>query len=464
MPLPSKPHGELNGWKEISEYLRVSVRTAQAFEQDAALPIHRMPGARGRVWTTAEDLDAWRQARRTGRPGDSQAPLEHKTAPPPIAPPAAEPVPPALPPAPIGRRSVLRYGAFAGAAAALAGAGIGLGVLRRRAHRPVAGLRIQDATVTAVAADGAGLWSHTFNERLMDTTSSKFRTPSLIADLDGDGRKEVLFQRIFEADPWPILLCFDAAGNLRWEFVPGKTVTDNFGRTFAPPFGIHEFHVLHSPASPIARVVVTSNHHMSFPCQAAVLDAKTGQLLGEYWHRGHLRALALADLDGDREPEILLAGVNDAREHDQATLLVFDHRNVHGASCDPKGEPYFHGMSPGTEKKVVFFPRTLASADQEFNLAYGMTPTAERLQVSVAEGTSAEDPSVVYEFDHSLRVTNVVFTGRLVHRYRELQEAGKMPSGKLDLQAMGKALADSVTVASPTPQLARGAGPRPARW
>jgi hypothetical protein len=179
-----------------------------------------------------------------------------------------------------------------------------------------------------------------------------------------------------------------------------------------------------------------------------MLDGKTGALLSEYWHRGHLREIAVAGLDGDGEPEILLAGVDDAADRKQATMVVFDHRNVRGASCNNQGEPQFRGMSRGTEKKIVFFPRTPVSADQEFNLASFLMPTSERILVGVSEGVHDLDPHVAYEFDFSLRVTNVALTGELVHRYRELQQAGKLPKAPLDLLAIEKALANAVEVIS----------------
>jgi hypothetical protein len=50
--------------------------------------------------------------------------------------------------------------------------------------------------------------------------------------------------------------------------------------------------------------------------------------------------MASADIDGDGEPEILLGGVNDALEYKRATLVIFDHRNISGASKNPNGGVY----------------------------------------------------------------------------------------------------------------------------
>jgi len=459
MSTPTSPDAELSGWKEIAGYLGVSIRTAQAFEQQHALPIHRMPGTKGRVWTTADELAEWKRAsnvsmaHRAGDELDTRAAGDDTGG---SHPPSGGAVglqqAAGYPASRIGRRSLLRYGVVAGGALGLAGMGSGLARLRFKENAPVAGLRVEGSTVIAVARDGGELWRHTFEDGLADsypTTELSGPPDCLIADVDGDGRDEVLFRRAAATcSNCRRLACFDAFGKVMWEFVPGKTVTDDIGRDFTRPYYVLQFRAVHGRPPALPRVVVNSVHYLSFPTQVAVLDGRTGRLLSEYWHRGHLKQIAVADLDGDGEPEILLAGVNDAVDRKQATLVVFDHRNVRGASCNTKGEPHFQGMSRGTEKKIVFFPRTPASADQEFNLAGSLGVRSERILVTVSEGTNESAPPVAYEFDYSLHVTNTLLTAELVHRYRELQQAGKLPKAPLDLLAIEKALGNAVEVIS----------------
>src|SRR5439155_22306038 len=53
---PGKPplsDRELSSWKEIAEYLNVSIRTAQAWERSRGMPVHRVPGVRGVVTASA---------------------------------------------------------------------------------------------------------------------------------------------------------------------------------------------------------------------------------------------------------------------------------------------------------------------------------------------------------------------------------------------------------------------------
>ena len=51
----------LTGWKEIAQYLRSGVRTAQRWER-SGLPIRRpIPGKRSTVVADSEHLDSWRR-------------------------------------------------------------------------------------------------------------------------------------------------------------------------------------------------------------------------------------------------------------------------------------------------------------------------------------------------------------------------------------------------------------------
>jgi hypothetical protein len=57
---PPEPR-ELTSWKEMAHHLGVNVRTAQKWEKERGLPVHRASGARGRVSLEVASLDAWKQ-------------------------------------------------------------------------------------------------------------------------------------------------------------------------------------------------------------------------------------------------------------------------------------------------------------------------------------------------------------------------------------------------------------------
>ena len=50
----------LNGWKQIATHLGVGVRTAQRWEHEAALPVHRPQGhSRSHVMADSTELERW---------------------------------------------------------------------------------------------------------------------------------------------------------------------------------------------------------------------------------------------------------------------------------------------------------------------------------------------------------------------------------------------------------------------
>jgi hypothetical protein len=51
---------ELQGWKQIAPYLRVTERTAQNWARRQRMPVHHIPGRKGRVFAQSAELDSWK--------------------------------------------------------------------------------------------------------------------------------------------------------------------------------------------------------------------------------------------------------------------------------------------------------------------------------------------------------------------------------------------------------------------
>jgi hypothetical protein len=50
----------LSGWKEVAQYLKRGVRTAQRWEKELGLPVHRLKTKNGQVlYARRSELDAW---------------------------------------------------------------------------------------------------------------------------------------------------------------------------------------------------------------------------------------------------------------------------------------------------------------------------------------------------------------------------------------------------------------------
>lgn len=56
----------LDSWKEIAAFFGRDERTVNRWEKELALPVHRLPGTKGRVYAYEEELGAWLAASRNG--------------------------------------------------------------------------------------------------------------------------------------------------------------------------------------------------------------------------------------------------------------------------------------------------------------------------------------------------------------------------------------------------------------
>jgi len=289
---------------------------------------------------------------------------------------------------------------------------------------PPVDYRIETSTVIATDDEGREAWRHKFPERLAKTAYEG--EPAVrrcaFADIDDDGGVETLFVYVplDFASIGTVLYCFAEDGRVKWQFVPGKAIKDTRQEYF-PPYFISNVKVIPVEKS-CTRILVSSNHYLHNPNQIAMLD-EDGTLVSEYWHSGHLYAVAHADLNNDGVEEILLAGVNNG--YRLATLVIFDARNVSGASSQP-GRQIF-GFPPGTEKAVVLFPRSCVSKNAPYNRTMELRITREqRIVLAVCEGVSEQrNPGVmIYELDYGLRVVNCRPDSHLYEAHRALELQG----------------------------------------
>ncbi len=64
---PSTSRQRLDSWKEIAVFFGRDERTVNRWEKELGLPVHRLPGTKGRVYAYADELSAWQAAPRNQR-------------------------------------------------------------------------------------------------------------------------------------------------------------------------------------------------------------------------------------------------------------------------------------------------------------------------------------------------------------------------------------------------------------
>ena len=418
MPDSSRPDAELNTWQEISAYLRVSIREAQNWEKKDGMPVHRMPGRKSRVKAYPAALDAWKErvlASRSNSPADP-FPLHERQ----------NPVPSAPNPASRAERRIGRRAMMGGIA--VAGASV-FGVVRLfRRHAAIARADLVGNTLCAWDARDRELWAHPFPQVLRNRKGNNgmLRLPSRrtqIADLYGDGRRQILFAAGFleESDrASEELYCFSSEGKIIWRYRPDVAVT--FGdRTFAGPWIIGDMIVAPGPQG---SVVWLSLEHWNWRPGAVLALDPDGRASLKFVNGGHLYALSRASL-GDRN-YIVACGVNN--EYACAAMAIVD--EAAPPSCSPqlgadfgcvggpKGRPDRYFLLPPSEL-------TLAG-DQPYNVATWVKEVKAGFVVETREISGENAGAAIYRFSNSVEPLDVTFDGSWAAQHRRLQEAGKL--------------------------------------
>lgn len=386
-----KPEALLTTWKQIASYLGVTVRTAQKWEQERGLPVHRAPGGRGRVYARTRELDSWRASS-----GAEAKRIFEKSA--------------------HWRAWIL---ALAGLAVAAAVGGLVEPWSEGSVSGDPAGYRMEGDALIIHDADGRELWRKPARPSWREQDLRWGRRMAWVGDLCGDSRNEVLLVSGGEA-PHSLsqLYCFDSSGEERWHFTAGREVRSR-NEVFRGPYFVQVFAVERGPP---CRIAVVGTHEVYSPTQVAILDCE-GKLQAEYWHSGHFSAATFADLDQDGDPELYLGGTSDARR--TATLVVLDPDRVAGASSEP-AEYQLLGFGAGTESARIFFPRTCVSqAVGQPSRVWGFHVESRAFFVKTQEGADPEE-AVLWELTSSLEVKSVAPTDEFLALHQRFWHAGRI--------------------------------------
>ncbi len=396
----------LESWKEIASYLGITVRTAQNWERDRGLPVHRDgDGPRARVSAYSRELDAWK-SKRTVRV--------------------------------TGSRKTLSFRWIAISGLALLAILVSLLYFAVSTDRSTPGMpaasRFVDNTLEVLDSHGNIVWLKQLRGSVPSGQSGS-APGTQVFDVDRDGRNEVLAALGDKPNGLPgRLVCFNSGGALRWT----KGLTEALheeGRTFSE-FYVKWFTFLHR-AEQDYLIVAFANAY--FPSVTLLLDPRGGREIGRYLHPGHFEVHMLLDLDADGRDELLLGGVNNPNEgFGFPALSVLE---IPFPAPDP-GEPNLFGLPGGQEMAYLLFPRCDGDAGQpelqqvrslftagSDRIMVGFNPSPS-YYVALTYGFDVIDVRPRNEFvtlhtrlfrtgilDHALSQKEIDAFGRAVHRF-----------------------------------------------
>ncbi len=389
---PQSGRGDkLSSWKEIAAWLGVNVRTAQRWEAEAGMPVRRVPGS-NRVIAYGGELEAWLHGQHEVEAAAARQRLDGV------------------------RRNIARAAAAFGAVVLLA---VTVWMLR-----PAGGLadwRVESFALIALDARGRELWRFPLGRGFnLEEYSGAGTTPAAwIEDIDGDGRKELLFCHHYDGAAYGDLICFSEAGDIKWRWTPGASAA-SFPEQLRPPYAADRVHVFRHKGQ--VRILVSSIHHTWFPSQLAMLDNQ-GKLLREYWHSGHIKEFRAVEWPGYPEPLIVAAGI--ANGYKAADLVVLSPSEFGGASREESPEHQLPGGPPRELARLLFPASCVTRASAPYNQPDTLRMHGLRLDVGINESAYLErSPGVTYTFRPDWSLASAGLSSSYERAHADLERQG----------------------------------------
>jgi hypothetical protein len=289
------------------------------------------------------------------------------------------------------------------------------GLMKRRS--PVR-TKLVGSILTALDEEDRPVWSYRLPNAPDDQTAALIQRVSFV-DLDGDGRKELLYV-YFSRDKKnasPTVYCINQDGKARWTWQPGRTVRTPLGHQYSGPFFVNLIGILKQARKDGGRIVVGSHHMYDWPYQLALLSAE-GKVVSEYWHAGWFFDMNIVDFDGDGIEEVLLGGVNDSYadvvedgRNYRATFVVLGSRQMGGSGVvRPGDDKVVDGIPPAQERAVLVFRALTATGDaNRFYGASGLEVFADgHIDVVLKPSNLPHEPFAYFDFDSQLHLRSIL--------------------------------------------------------
>ncbi len=420
---PNQPSlgSRLTGWKDIAAYLDRGVRTAQRWERDFGLPVRRIgrEGAESVFAFTAE-IDQWIEsnsaARAQGRQVDDSGRESNSANEQPAEEQAPDPAPHPGLMHPDHRRQQRWLWLLAAAVVVLGAVGVWResSAIRTPQTGPPAAWRVEAGALVVIDAEGQTVWTKRFDVALDQTFYESQPRGAMggVADLDKDGRRDILFVASPTNGAWDHarLYIFNDDGSLRWSYQHRGIVT--FGtQTMGGPWVVHRVFVTEHPDEPEQQALwVVSRDPAEFPSLLQRLDVVTGQPTGDYWSNGWINTLSL--WRSPSGPLLLAGGVSNDQKG--PSLAVLKANRLHGRAPAEQDKYRCVTCSPIDPEAFIVFPKPRRfemspGAGAVFRSDTGSATTPVTAVVAYAVSPNGIAATAVFRFDAGLRPLSVDF-------------------------------------------------------
>lgn len=243
-----------------------------------------------------------------------------------------------------------------------------------------------------------------------------------IKDIDKDKKNEILVLNNYFPEASPdgknIVYCFNSDNNLEWEF-EAKNEKVHYRDDYDGPFVFSDIFSADFNGDGYFEIIANGHINTVFPNKIYVLDYQ-GMEISSYWHAGYVSLFRAYNIDKDSIVEIVAAGVTNMKNYRCGCMIVFDPEFIEGNSFDT--DPVGDGKK-GLEKYYIIFPKTFMTIfnPSDMNDVWEIAFSENKMLVTVSDGPTFPDYNenafLLYEFDNSLRVTNVIMSNQFQKLY-----------------------------------------------
>ncbi len=370
----------LTTWKEISEHLGISLRTAQKLERDEGLPVHRF-SENSTVFAYVDEIETWSRRRSSKK---AEPPPRQRT---------------------VGRKRLrrVRVVALIIAVAVVISAFFALQT-RSGPSAPVV-LALESGAVLGLDRERKVLWRYS----VPDLNLGFYRTgvPAstswyFVLGGDSDDTPGRIVMILTDIGMHSHLVGLDFEGHLRWATELSVALDwDGVGlsNTYSPRLS----GLLRSGTR--TRVFVSVVNIPRFASRVMVVDPEDGTVVGDYCHPGHFTTYLASDFDGDGSDELLLGGINNPGPGPGYPAVVL--LDVPFMAPPPRSRDIF-GRPSMTTLSYLLFPRPAVKDRLGFqSLVTSVWSTSDDAVIVNVGGTHGYGFGVFYTFDRGLNLLAV---------------------------------------------------------